>query len=73
MGCCWGAFLSAFNFLSGFGGVGEAFVEGTENKTSLKEIGFLCLLGEQKPSFFFFFFFFLSKAATSNLEFLSLD
>lgn len=42
-GCCWGAFLSAFRFLSRFEEVGEAFLEENVNKTSLKEIGFLYL------------------------------
>lgn len=71
---CWVRFNPHFGFfffsLSRFGEVWEAFLE--ENETTLKEIGFLCLLGQQKPpppspaplQ---------SKAATRNLEFLSLD
>lgn len=65
-GCCWGAFLAAFQFLSCFGDMGEVFLKGKGNKRGLKEIEFLCWLREQTPHYF------PSKAATSNLEFLSL-
>lgn len=44
-GCCWGAFLSAFHFFA-LVWWGEAFLEENRNKTSLKEIEFLCLLKE---------------------------
>lgn len=63
--------LAAHRFLPRFGELGEAFLKEDGNEISLKEIEYLPLLmSEQK---LFFFFPSQSKAATSNLEFLSLE
>lgn len=68
-GCCCGAFSAAHRFLLWFGG----FLKENGNEISLKEIEDLPLLLREQKLFFFFFLFSQSKAATSNLEFLSLE